>query len=168
MKLKQVAQHNVPLIPQPTKATCWAAAIAMLKGKTITEIVETTPRELINPNGGLQNHSGSSDIVEETKKFAAAHNLKYSIQQCWTLPVLHAQLMKGPMAHSFINSISDYFSNDGGTGHMIVMTGVEPTKNGMSITFNDPSPVGKGMIATVDYHKFEKIVPTISYRAFWM
>ena len=43
--------HDVPLIAQKTRSTCWAASTAMLIGSTESLVIRRTPSDLIGSSG---------------------------------------------------------------------------------------------------------------------
>jgi len=94
-------QHNVQYVAQPAPETCWAAAIAMLKGTGIGAIQFATPKALLDPSGGLLAQKERNGLGDGHLDLARALGLKYFPQQSWPIATLISRLQRGPVLMVF-------------------------------------------------------------------
>ncbi len=167
MSLQTSYSHEVPLIPQTTRYNCWAAATAMLANSSIPAVTIRTPRDLIGPNGDLQNFSNRTDWITGVRKFAQAHRIQVASPMSWNERALHKQLSYGPIMFEMLYEESRLGTAKGSEGHMVVVYGIEPGKNGSTIYFNDPDPTGKGALRFISYRQWAAQMPALTYRVFW-
>ena len=134
-------QHNVYLVPQPTRVTCWMATASMLLGYSINRARTVRLRR-----GGL--------VARERniRRFAEAYGLRILPGQCWAPEGLVSLLSRGP---------AGVFGNVP-TGHCFVLSGIETdgTWEGTFLTVHDPWPVNKGTIRRmIPYVKWMRSFP---------
>ncbi len=162
--------HNVRLIPQPTRSTCWAASTAMLTGRSVSEVQRRTPAHLVSSSGGLKNYSRDNDWVDGTRDYANAHGLRYAPPMSWSTAALRAQLAQGPMVFDMLWRADQYVDPDDGVGspgHMICVIGLDGDALDTELTYNDPWPPNVGAVTTVNYADWVRQVPTRTYRVFY-
>ena len=160
--------HNIPLIAQPSQTTCWAAATAMLLGKTVQAIVAATPSDLLLPDGSLRNYSGRDDWLTGTRKYAVAHGLRYAAPQSWSAEGLHGLMQNGPVVFDMLWRAGQYARGVASPGHMICLTGISAEGGGAAtLSYNDPWPPGVGAQVTTSYQDWAQNVPAMTYRVFY-
>ncbi len=124
--------HGIRLIPQPTDMTCWAASVAMVNGTTIQQVIDKTPKDMIDKDGGLKNFSGYSDSptgfangLPGNQRFANIHKLRYYPPQSHTFNALIDLIKAGPIIVSELDSEKRYRTKWGSSGHRYVIGGFQ-------------------------------------------
>lgn len=155
--------HRVQMIPQWTADTCWSAATAMLLGRRMT-----MSSGGVSAEGGLLNDADLDDPVN-VRKFAQFHGLKMLPPRSWQPDGLASLLRgRGPIMINTLWEPKDYHAGKGSSGHMRVIAGIrgDGTPGGTTIRLYDPSPVGRGWIASLVYGVFMRKVPLATYQVF--
>lgn len=164
------ANHNVTHIAQPTPTTCWAASTAMMTRSTVAAVRAKTPADMIAPDGGLRNSSGSDQAVVSGTRYGNSHGLQCHAPMSWTVAALVNTLRRGPAMFDMLWKSSEYAQGHGSPGHMIVISAVvsdnNPSGNGTHLLVLDPWPPNVGKISWVDYYTWINEVPTRTYRVF--
>lgn len=162
--------HNVPLIPQPTDQTCWAASTAMLKNSTPAAVIAATPPDLILPNGSVRNFSEGADNVSGNQRFAQAHGLRYFAPQSWSVQGFVALIRSGPAMLDILWNIAGYTGGQGSSGHMVVVFGIdsdnEATGAGTLLHIRDPWRPRVGATVRRSYLDLITAVPGLTYGIF--
>lgn len=151
MPIQSSIHHDIPLIPQPTSATCWAASTAMMTRSSVSDVIMKTLGNLVGSSGGLINYSGQLDWLTGTQAFANAHKLRFGAPMSRSVEGLHAQLSNGPIMFDMLWRVAGYTSGNGSPGHMIVVTGISQQGSDVVLSINDPWPVGTGKQHVVNY-----------------
>lgn len=71
-------RHGVTHVAQPTSATCWAAATAMLIRSTVPAVRARTPADMVASDGGLLNSSATDQAVVTGSRYGAIHGTAMS------------------------------------------------------------------------------------------
>lgn len=166
-ELSRPILHNVRFLPQPTEMTCWAAAVAMLKGTTVDAVRMVTPRELVAPNGGLHNGTGTGTVADIHRAFARAHGLQYHGPQSWPVSTLIGMLRRGPLVMEMVRNPADFQAGKAVPGHYFVVVGARgshlPDGTATTLRFYDPYPPGRGEILSMAYASLLRHVPLASF-----
>lgn len=126
--------NEVPLVPQLTGMSCWAAAAAMVVGWR--DRMAADPRQVARGAGSWQAYAGGlrpSDV----QTLARAWGLVEERRETWTVGELRRILQRhGPV---WLGEASPGL-------HSIVVTGMhgDGTPDGTWVRVNDPWPVGRG------------------------
>jgi hypothetical protein len=162
--------HAVPLIPQPTKTTCWAASTAMMTRSSVAVVIARTPPDLIASDGGLKNFSNTDDAVTSGRRFAQVHGLQANAPMSWSVGGLRSALARGPLMFDMLWDASGYTQGIGSPGHMIVVIGMrgddDPSGGSTTLRIHDPWKPTVGGRYSVGYFKWIQEVPTRTYRVF--
>lgn len=118
---QSVILHNVPYFSQPTPATCWAAATAILARTSVQQIRMTTPARFLNDGGSLINDPDQRLDVHQG--FAQTHRLRYHPPQNWPVETLIAMLRHGPILLEYLQKPASFRAGDGAPGHYVVVVG---------------------------------------------
>lgn len=163
-----VILHPVRLVPQITNTTCWAAATAMMIGSTVMAVRSRTPADMIAPNGGLLNHSDTSQYVAEGKRYGRIHGLSCNAPMSYPASSLREMLRRGPLMFDMLWNAQTYLAGAGSPGHMVVIAGIRTGQqvNDATLLVFDPWPPHLGRVSTVDYTTWIREVPTRTYRVF--
>ncbi len=134
---------NVPLIPQPTDVSCWAASLAMVI--SYRDQTSHTPQDTAAAgNMDVDTGYGWDDI----KNAVSAWNLKTEGPSC-SLPEQWATWLKsyGPI----------WIVEVGNPNHAVVVVGIDGdgTPDGTTVTLNNPWPPNAGVVETKSYTDFE-------------
>lgn len=162
--------HNVPLIPQPTPQTCWAAATAMLKNSTPAAIIAATPPDLVTSTGGTANFSERADNVTGNQRFASVHGLRYHPPQSWSVQGFVGLIQRGPAMLSMLWEASEYVAGRGSSGHRVVVFGIDsdgdPTGAGTLVHIRDPWAPNIGKTVQRSYQALVTATPCFTYGVF--
>lgn len=162
-----VVECSVRLVAQPTSNTCWAAAAAMVLGRS--QPVSAPPG--VDTTNGLPNDSNLGDYPT-VRRYAQHLGLRLEAPQSWT-PLGLANLMRsgGPLLMHVLWDARGYTTraSDGGyvgsPGHFAVMSGIrgdgDPART--TVRIHDPWPPGRGAIYSVVYGDMMRRVPTATY-----
>ena len=164
------ANHNVTHIAQPTPTTCWAASTAMMTHSTVAAVRAKTPDEMIAPDGGLRNSSGSDQAVVTGTRYGSFHGLRCSAPMSWSVSALVGALRQSPLMFDMLWNSAEYAQGNSSPGHMIVISAVVSDNNpagvGTYLLVLDPWPTHVGKISWVEYGTWINQVPTRTYRVF--
>ncbi len=133
-------KHNVPLIPQTSDNSCWAASIAMILG---WKRKMTIPDEIIAKNPGGKNYmtSYTKGLDPKDKYILRANGFEIDAPQCYLVNTINKLLInKGPL----------WVATWAPGPHIRVVTGL----TGNTLFINDPAPVGKGSQYPLTFSKF--------------
>ncbi len=168
-------RHVRPFIPQPTNSTCWAAATAMLKRRTVAAVKAATPADMWDDTNGLYNQSDVGDWVPQTQRYARAHGLLYYPPSSWIPRAFADQVRQGPVMVDTLWDTRGYLTRVpsgylGSPGHMTLVVGVrgdnDPTGRGTSLMVYDPWEPNVGKRWRVSYQRWVGEVSTRTYRLF--
>lgn len=164
------ANHNVTHIAQPTPTTCWAASTAMMTRSTVAAVRAKTPADMIAPDGGLRNSSGSDQAVVTGTRYGNIHGLRCHAPMSWSVSALVNALRQSPLMLDMLWNSSEYAQGSGSPGHMVVISAVvsdnNPSGAGTHLLVLDPWPPGVGKISWAEYRTWINEVPTRTYRVF--
>lgn len=164
------ANHNVTHIAQPTPTTCWAASTAMMTRSTVAAVRAKTPADLIAPDGGLRNSSGSDQGVITGTRYGNIHGLRCHAPMSWSVSGLCGALRQSPLMFDMLWNSAEYAQGRGSPGHMIVVSAVVsdngPSGTGTYLLVLDPWQPNVGKISWVEYRSWINDVPTRTYRVF--
>lgn len=162
--------HDVPMIPQPTPTTCWAASTAMLTNSTVQEVIARTPPGQIAHDGGLRNLSGTDDFVTKSEEYAQAHGLAFEAPMSWLPSGLGGLLIPGPMMFDMLWNADEFAQGAGSPGHMVAVIGMRgdnaPSGRGTTLRIHDPWPPNEGRRYSKNYYDWVQELATITYRIF--
>lgn len=133
-------KYDVPLIPQMSNMSCWAASIAMILG---WKKKMSIPDEIIarNPGGKSYMTSYSKGLDPNDKYILRANGFEIDAPQCYTLSSINNLLVrKGPL----------WVATWAPGPHIRVVAGI----SGNTLFINDPAPVGSGSRYTRSFKKF--------------
>ena len=123
-------QYDVPLVPQLSNMSCWAASIAMILGwKNQMSIADVT----IARNAGGPNYmtSYNQGLDPNDKRILRANGFEVEAPQCYTESgILNLLRSRGPL----------WVATWAPGPHIRVVTGMA----GSQLSINDPAPVGRG------------------------
>lgn len=164
------ANHNVTHIAQPTPTTCWAASTAMMTRSTVAAVRAKTPADMIAPNGGLRNSSGSDQAVVTGTRYGNIHGLRCHAPMSWSVSAFVGILRQSPVMLDMLWKSSEYAQGSGSPGHMVVISAVvsdnNPSGDGTHLLVLDPWPPNTGKLSWVVYRTWINEVPTRTYRVF--
>lgn len=162
--------HAMTHIAQPTPTTCWAASTAMMTRSTVPAVQARTPADMVSPNGGLLNSSGSEQAVVTGSRYGAAHGLRCHAPMSWSETGLIAALRRSPLMFDMLWNSKEYTAGHGSPGHMIVVSAVvsdnAPAGGQTYLLVLDPWPPNRGKVSLVEYGQWMREVPTRTYRVF--
>lgn len=170
--------HRIPLQPQPTPTTCWAASTAMMINSTPMAVVARTPADMIAPDGGLRNWSATDQALPRGQAYGAVHGLRCNAPQSYMVSAIRDKLRRGPLMFDMLWDTARYLRPNpsvpgtfmGSPGHMICVIGIrgddDPTGRGTTLRINDPWAPNIGATYSVGYYKWMQEVPTRTYRVF--
>ena len=135
--------YSVPLIPQPTGVSCWAASLAMLT--SYRDNASYAPESIAQAaNMDVDSGYGWSQIQNAVSTWG----LNTEGPACG-LPDYWATLLSnhGPV----------WIVEVGNPNHAVVVVGVngDGTMEGTSITLNNPWPPNAGVVETKSFQQFE-------------
>jgi D-alanyl-D-alanine dipeptidase len=142
--------NEVPLVPQLTGMSCWAAAAAMVVGWR--DRVAADPRQVARGAGSWQAYAGGLRPAD-VQTLARAWGLVEERRDRWTVDALRQVLERhGPV---WLGEASPGL-------HSIVVVGMhgDGTPDGTWVRVNDPWPVGRGERYTLPWRTF-----SANYRA---
>ena len=122
--------HDVPIVPQTTSMSCWAASIAMILG---WKRQMSIPDEVIaqNPGGPSYMTSYAEGLDPNDKLILRSNGFEIDAPQCYTSDAIRSLLeRKGPL----------WVATWAPGPHIRVVTGIE----GTMLSINDPAPVNQG------------------------
>ena len=135
--------YDVPLIPQPTAVSCWAASLAMVVG--FRDQTSLTPQS-IAAAANMDCDTGYG--WEAIKNAVSAWNLTTEGPAC-ALPEQWATWLQnhGPI----------WIVEVGNPNHAVVVVGIQGdgTPDGTTVTLDNPWPPNQGVIETKSYTDFE-------------
>ena len=126
--------HQVPLVPQLTGMSCWAAAAAMLVGWR--ECIHTRPDEIARGSGFWEAYRDGLDPDSIG-----------SLSQTWQLhPVNHFDISVANLRHVLSNNGPLWVGEASPGLHSIVITGIygDGSEENSFVRINDPWPIGGG------------------------
>ncbi len=162
--------HSIPLIPQPTATTCWAASTAMVSRSSVPSVIARTPADLVLADGSLRNWSETNDPMTGARKFARANGLMVLPPASWMPAFLRDRLQRGPLMFDMLWRANEYTRGHGSSGHMIVVVGIrgdaDQSGRGTTLRIQDPWAPNVGKTYSVSYHKWIQEVPTRTYHTY--
>jgi len=179
-----IVNHNITLIPQPTKVDCWAASTAMMTNSTVPLVLSKVPNDIRTHHpdnsiwgdifdGLLSRRSGGLDMGVKSGKgidsrFASTFNLQQYGPQSWSAHGFRKALRESPLMLAQLHG-EDFNSTRG--GHAVVisaMVGDNNDSSGMETYIQklDPWPVGIGEIVWEAYHELLSKKPLATYSIF--
>jgi N-acetylmuramoyl-L-alanine amidase len=126
--------HEVPLVPQVTGMSCWAAGAAMLIGWR--DSISVNPEEVARAAGRWQEYRDGLE-PSDVEAFAARWRLRSQRLGTLTAPVIHALLTaNGPL---WVGEASPGL-------HVVVIAGMvgDGSDDGTELRIVDPWPVSRG------------------------
>jgi N-acetylmuramoyl-L-alanine amidase len=126
--------HEVPLVPQVTGMSCWAAAAAMIIGWR--DRIDVDPEELAHASGRWEEYRDGL-IPDDVETLAAAWGLVIEPEASFEADGLRRLLIEnGPL---WVGEASPGL-------HVVVVAGLygDGTPDGTRVRIADPWPVGKG------------------------
>jgi ABC-type bacteriocin/lantibiotic exporter with double-glycine peptidase domain len=145
-------KHNVPLIPQMTNMSCWAASIAMILG---WKRKMSIPDEIIarNPGGKSYMTSYTKGLNPNDKYILRANGFEIDAPQCYMVDTINNLLIrKGPL----------WVATWAPGPHIRVVTGL----SGNTVFINDPAPIGRGSQYTRTFSQFFGAMENLGSREF--
>ncbi|MEO0462887.1 MAG: papain-like cysteine protease family protein [Pseudomonadota bacterium] len=123
-------QYEVPLVPQLSNMSCWAASIAMILGwRDQMSIADRTIAQ--NAGGASYMTSYATGLDPNDKAILRTNGFEVDAPQCYTPQAILALLRtRGPL----------WIATWAPGPHIRVVTGM----SGNRLTINDPAPVGTG------------------------
>lgn len=165
-----IMQEEGAFIPQDTPHHCWAAAMAMLTGRTINGVIARTPADQIAPSGGLYNYAEAEYGLKKDTALAWAHRVRCYGPACWPVKTMWSMLSSGPIVCNTLWKHSDYTEGKGSPGHWVLVVGIRgdgnPDGRGTTLRIWDPWPVNEGAMYSVNYRDWINSVPARTYRIF--
>lgn len=164
---KYAVLHHVPLVPQPTATTCWAASTAMLLGHVTPVKLPVSLQNLLNTAGELLNDSQLDNPTHMTA-YCNYFNLKLHPSQSYIPDALHDLLKYKPVMCNLLWNSKTYTEGKGSSSHLIVITGIRGNGEaaGTTLRINDPLPVASGHVISLNYAKLVKDIPTFTYQLY--
>ncbi len=126
--------HQVPLVPQLTGMSCWAAAAAMLVGWR--ECIHTRPDEIAHGSGFWEAYRDGLDPDSIG-----------TLSKTWRLhPVNHFDISVANLRHVLANNGPLWVGEASPGLHSIVITGIygDGSEENSFVRINDPWPIGGG------------------------
>lgn len=126
--------HEVPLVPQVTGMSCWAAAAAMLIGWR--DSIAVDPGEVARAAGRWQEYSAGLE-PKDVGSFA----------RTWGLIMEPTAPLDGPRLLRLLSAHGPLWVGEASPGlHVVVVTGLvgDGTDDGSELRIADPWPVGRG------------------------
>lgn len=136
--------HEVPLVPQRTEMSCWAAAAAMIVGWR--DCLDVAQEEIVRGTGqwasyrdGL--HPADVDTLRRVWRLEVVPDGRIDLTSLWDLLARHGPLWVGEAAPGL---------------HVVVLTGAygDGTPEGSFLRVNDPWPEGRGERYTLAFSDF--------------
>ena len=123
-------KYDVPLIPQTTAMSCWAASIAMILGWKHQASFD--PKLIAANNGGLSYLPALENGLDPNDRYILQRNgFELDAPQCYTLNAVQRMLdLHGPL----------WVASAAPAPHIRVVTGYD----GQTLYINDPGPVNQG------------------------
>lgn len=142
--------YDVPLVPQTSNMSCWAASIAMILGwKRQMSIPDTVIAQ--NPGGLNYMTSYTAGLDPNDKYILEANGFGIESPQCYTTAGIESLLTrKGPL----------WVATWAPGPHIRVVTGM----NGSALSINDPAPVNRGSRYTRPFSEFFGAMETLGMR----
>lgn len=170
--------HAIPLKPQPTPTTCWAASTAMMIGSSAQAVNARTPADMKASDGGLRNWSHTDQALPRGQAYARIHGLRCNAPMSYMVSALRSKLQAGPLMFDMLWDTVRYLTPNaafpgyfmGSPGHMVVVVGIrgdeDPSGQGTTLRIQDPWEPNVGAAYSVGYAKWMREVPTRTYRVF--
>lgn len=170
--------HNVRLIPQPTRTTCWAASTAMMIGSTPQAVNARTPANMKTTDGSLANWSETDQALPRGEAYGRIHGLRCNPPQSYMVSALRSMLQRGPLMFDMLWNVTSYLTPNtavpgeflGSAGHMVVVVGMrgdnDPSGKGTTLRINDPWQPNVGNVLSIGFFRFMARVPAATYRVF--
>jgi ABC-type bacteriocin/lantibiotic exporter with double-glycine peptidase domain len=132
--------YDVPLVPQTTAMSCWAASIAMILGWKNEACFD--PKLIAANNGGLSYLPAFNNGLDPNDRYILERNgFEMDEPQCYTLAAVQEKLEQhGPL----------WVASAAPAPHIRVVTGYK----GARLLINDPAPVNKGSRYSSSFVKF--------------
>jgi ABC-type bacteriocin/lantibiotic exporter with double-glycine peptidase domain len=132
--------YDVPIVPQTSSMSCWAASIAMILGwKRQMSIPDTDIAR--NPGGLNYMTSYVTGLDPNDKYILDANGFAVEPPECYTMDAIRSLLSrKGPL----------WVATWAPGPHIRVVTGM----NGSRLSINDPAPVNRGSQYTRSFSDF--------------
>jgi hypothetical protein len=129
---------SIPLIPQPTEVTCWAASIAMLVGRSVQEVCDAA---------GMTTEDGYG--WSEIQRAVSTWGLTEIGPACGGPDYFAPMLERSPL----------WIVEIGAPYHAVVLTGMytdadEWAWDNTTVTVNNPWPPGSGNVETRSFMDF--------------
>ncbi len=133
-------KYDVPLVPQTSGMSCWAASIAMILGwknqMSIPDVVIAR-----NPGGKSYMTSYQNGLDPNDKHILRANGFEVDAPQCYSVIAIGTLLRsRGPL----------WVATWAPGPHIRVVTGLV----GNTVHINDPAPVNKGSTYTRSFSQF--------------
>jgi N-acetylmuramoyl-L-alanine amidase len=144
--------HEVPLVPQLTGMSCWAAAAAMIVGWR--DCVDIEPEEVARGSGRWQAYRDGLE-PEDVDALASAWGLSIEIPQSYTVAGLRSLLERcGPL----------WVGEASGGLHVVVVSGLygDGTVDGSFVRVLDPWPEGRGERYTVTFRELAENLEAVT------
>jgi N-acetylmuramoyl-L-alanine amidase len=144
--------HEVPLVPQLTGMSCWAAAAAMIVGWR--DCIDIDPEEVARGTGRWEAYRDGLE-PEDVDALAGAWGLRSEEPQSYTVDELRRLLERfGPL----------WVGESSGGLHVVVVSGVygDGTPGGTFVRVLDPWPEGRGERYTIGFEELARNLAAVS------
>jgi Papain-like cysteine protease AvrRpt2 len=143
-------KYDVPLIPQTTAMSCWAASIAMILGWKNQASYD--PQLIAANNGGLSYLPAFDKGLDPNDRYILERNgFELDAPQCYTLNSVQQKVDRhGPL----------WVASAAPAPHIRVVAGY----NGQTLLINDPAPVNQGSQYTSSFTDFFGKMETLGFQ----
>lgn len=134
--------NEVPLVPQTTHMSCWAAAAAMLVGwRESVPVRPDTIASLVADREALRRglHPTDVDDLAAAWRLVPVHGVRWTAAAFAELLARHGPLWVGEASPGL---------------HAIVITGLRRDPQGTTVRINDPWPIGRGERYSLPFGEF--------------
>jgi N-acetylmuramoyl-L-alanine amidase len=138
--------HEVPLVPQVTGMSCWAAAAAMIIGWR--DCIHVDPDAIASATGRWGEYRGGL-LPSGLPALARAWGLAMEPVRKWSLAHIH----------DLVEAHGPLWVGEASPGlHSVVLSGIagDGTVDGTIVRINDPWPIGRGERYQVPFREFQR------------